>query len=377
MLSTVFVYSFTFIVLFFFSFIETKRVSYSFGGEKKKKWISVPILLSILLFGIVFGIRYNVGIDYGNYAQMYSEPELLDDYEFGFRYLSKAMSFLGLPSWVFFGTWASLQLFFILYALKDEVYLYPFLIIVLFGGQYFLLWMNVIRQDLAACIIIFAITFIPQKKLLPFILAILLAFGFHITAIAFLILYPIFYNRKDYTKSPYVQEILLVLSLIVYMSGNLFGDIDSLLNPYLIGTHFEEYAYGSIEHTTKLNKVGITFLSGFLIDVIIIAYSKKLKAFYKSDKFLVYYNLYYFGALTNLVFAFSYILLRPFRYFRFFKLMVAPYLLYYLWRQFKCGKPQESICLFLVLFAYLLLFAAIFRYGPDAMYEYHSLILNI
>lgn len=376
MFTSVFVYSTLFITLLFLSIIAARNQQYSLSHYGKSK-LSWPLFVSLVLFAIVFGIRDNVGIDYPQYLSLYENPSELDQYELCFRFLSKAMAALGLPAWFYFGTWAFLQLLFVFLAFRDEPKLYPFLIMVLFCGQYFLLWMNVIRQDLATCILIFSVGFIPQKKLKQFIILVLIASGFHITAIALLLLYPIFRHKMDYTRNPAIQEIILLCALFICFMGNVFGDIDSLIAPYLIGTSFEEYAYGAIEHTTKESVFGVTFWMSFIIDIVMIAYSNKLKRFYKSDTFLIYYNLYFFGAIFNLMFAFSYLLLRPFRYFRFFKLVVVPFLLFYLWKNRKFSKFRETLCLALILLAYLALYIAVFRYGSSSMYQYHSLVLGI
>lgn len=325
-------------------------------------------LILILVFTVIFGIRYNVGIDYKNYKEHYDNLNF-ERMEYMFKYISMFLAENRIHVTVFFSLWALTQISILIASFKNEKYLYPALIFVLFAGQYFLLWMNVIRQDIAACIFIYSISFIVEKKILKYILCIVIACGFHKTALLLIIIYPIWTLRKSYFSSIYFQLILLFISAIIGLySKSFFDSLNVLLIAFMSNLGYENYAFGILDSTINEAKLGMTFLSSFFIDIIAITYSKKTKLFYNNNRYLCFYDLYFIGVIFNLLFAQSFILLRPFRYFRFFKMIICAYLLYYLYNNRTNKLNLFSFIIVLLLF--LILYIAIFRYSEDACYNY-------
>lgn len=370
MLETLVIYGFVLFSLLSFAMVSSKRYSIakSLGKERYIPCWTWEMIFSVLLFSMVFGFRNNVGIDFSNYVNDIQTGEY-ERYEYIVRGLINALLATGIPIWVFFWICACLQISLLLFSFRRERYLLPFVIFVLICGQYFLLWMNVIRQDIATCIFICTIPLIRDKKFWPFLLCIVIACGFHKTSIGLIIFYFLFQLKKDYTKHVWLEEAILFLSAFFFITNkNLLGNVDELLAPLLISIGMEGYAFGAIQNSTTVNVLGFTFLAEFSVDFLIVAFSEKMKRFYKSDKFVICYNLYFLGAILGLLLGFSYILLRPVRYLRFFKLVVAPYFLYYLWKT--SGKTMHFMWLLVAVALYLLLFAAIFRYGPEACYQF-------
>lgn len=375
MINTFIIYTFVFLILWLLAFVASNRVVTCQGNIDEIPFFTWEIIVSLALFTFVFGFRYDVGIDYVNYEYYYLFPEGSDADEYLYCWVSKALSAIGAPTEFFFSFWVFLQFFFLLYAFKEHRYLYPYLILVFIFGQYFLLWMNVIRQDLAFCIFLFSIKYIVERKFWMFFLLLFIAFGIHKSAILLIIFYPIFIYNEDYTKKLkiWVQLSLLLMCAFIYASNfNILGDIDTLLDLYLGGTDYERYSKGAIEQTTTDSVVGISFLSNLVIDIIVILYSNKLKEYYSSKYFLIFYNLYFIGALLGLLFGNSFILLRPVRYFRFYKLAIVPYLLYYLYQNKEEYTRFISYCG--LLFMYVLQYVAIFFTSPDSKYQYHNIL---
>ena len=73
--------------------------------------------------------------------------------------------------------------------------------------------MTMIRQFFAMIIMLYAFKFIKNKKMIPFIIAVLIAMQFHITAIVCILLYPI-YSFKYSRKAALFLIILSILALI-------------------------------------------------------------------------------------------------------------------------------------------------------------------
>lgn len=373
------VYSTVFVGLLLLAISSSKKVlSLHHIEEDFRAFWTPENSVSLLLFTLVFGFRYDVGVDYENYAYIYTHSgERSDSLEFLFLAITNLMRDNGISLGFYFSFWSFLQLFFLLYAFRKERYLYPYLIFVLFCGQYFLLWMNVIRQDLATCIFIFAIEFIEKKKFFAFLLWILIASGIHQTALVLLLFYPIFMAKTDYLKHLTVlgQLSILFICLYIHINNYILIDFDRYLNMYMINSDYGGYSYGAVEHTSKDNVIGGTFILSFIVDAIIISYSEKLRNHYSSTKFNIFYTLYFVGVLFELLFGYSYILERSFRYLRFFKLVITPYLLYYLYQKRK--KAANVFLLLFVVLAFIASYFAIFSFSEDAKYQYHSILFDI
>lgn len=78
---------------------------------------SVEIVLSILLFAVICGARYNTGIDYPTYLKEYLRLQvtgnmLRDDVEPGFVLISRYFSNLGFHYFFFFAFWGAMQILF-------------------------------------------------------------------------------------------------------------------------------------------------------------------------------------------------------------------------------------------------------------------------
>lgn len=331
----------------------------------------ICMLCGILIFTLVFGLRYDVGVDYLNYLDIYQYLDV-DRFELLFKYLVIFLAENNFHFSVLFSILAFLQIFFFIYAFKCEKFLYPSLVYVLFCGQYFLLWMNVIRQDLATCILIFSINFIVSKKFVAYLCCCILAFGFHKSAILFLLFYPFFKNGADYFRKRYLSFLYMGVAFLVFFSQiNLLSIFDSEIVNLVALLDLDEYKFMDFEANFSARDLGFSFLSSLLIDILLVSYSTPMKQYYNSKKFIICYNLYMFGAIANLAVLNSFLLARPFRHFSFFKLIVAAYLLYYLYMH---GDKKMNVFFFILLIClYFLLFLAIPFYSPDSKMIYNTI----
>ena len=370
MLQTYIVYGGCLLLMLLFAEISLRR-SHNNRNITTQQHLDVEMICGILIFTIVFGLRYDVGVDYLNYLNIYHYLDV-DRFEPLFKHLTIFLSENGFHYSIFFSIFAFLQIFFFIYAFKNEKYLYPSLIYVLFCGQYFLLWMNVIRQDLTTCILIFSINFLTRKKFIAYLFCCILACCFHKSAILFILLYPFLKDGKDYFRRRSLSFLYMGLALLVFLSQvNLLSIFSSALSNIIVFFNLYEYAFMDFEANFSARDFGFSFLSSLMIDFLIISYSVPMKKFYGSKKFIICYNLYMFGAIANLAVLNSFLLARPFRHFSFFKLIVAAYLLYYL---YKHGNRKVNQFFYLcIVCLYLLLFLAIPFYSADSKMIYHTI----
>ena len=123
------------------------------------------VWMILLIFAILSGLRYRVGADYLSYAWYFErlvEWNKIDisyvSIEPLFEWITRVIGrFLGLSVEFYFGFLAFVQIFFLYYALRHRKFLYPYIGLVLILGQYYLCWMNGIRQEIVGCVFIFAL----------------------------------------------------------------------------------------------------------------------------------------------------------------------------------------------------------------------------
>jgi len=346
--------------MIFCGYLASKRAMTCKGV--KIPFLTWEVILPIIGFSLVFGMRYGVGDDHLTYLNIYLTGEGVERYEWGFRYITTLFSKLNFHFAVYFTILAFLQIFFFFLAFKEERFLFPFLAFFLFSGGYYLSWMNGIRQDIAACIFIFAVKFIDQKKFVSFLVCCSLAFLFHKSAIILILFYPLLRNGYDYFKSTTIQLLVFLCALIAYYTNiNLVGLLENFITVISYWFNYEVYTNEGIENITLEATTGIGFFLTALMDLIIIMYSKNLKSFYNSRRFNNIYTLYFIGAIAGILFAGSGVLLRPFRYLAYFKLILLAYFMHYTLKNSK--QPIYALLFFLITVIFLLLFGAILYRG--------------
>lgn len=304
--------------------------------NKESRIISL-IMLS-LIFSLVFGMRWEFGTDYPSYLRIFiqNDTEIYKS-EWLFKFINDTFYDLKIHYWVYFGVIAFIQVFLLFYSLKKEAYLWVFLILSLFGGLFFFDWMNGMRQELASCIMLFGTNFIIKRDPLKYLICIIIAAGFHVSAFLFLIVYPILYRGKCLVPGRKIQMLILIgcagVPLIV-------GDFLSRLFPILEllkqmegeGGYASKYNENVLQKFTDETKIGIMFYIFFVLNSLIIYYSPKIKEYFSYRRMVIYYNLYYWGMAFETLLASNMVLVRPFRYFRIYKLIMIAYLLYYLYK---------------------------------------------
>lgn len=184
---------------------------YSVHSRLKTKFY---IILNFFLFTILSGFRSeNVGNDTSAYIGVFNNISSSGDisrytwrFELGYLYLNKLLSLVSSNSQtIIIGTsiiiMAGFARFIYLYSEQKWLSIYLF-----FTIGYFAMSMNTIRLNIAMVILLFSYDFLKNRKLIKFVLVVLLASLFHRTAIVFLLAWPI-------TKLSYNYRTILVATI--------------------------------------------------------------------------------------------------------------------------------------------------------------------
>lgn len=321
------------------------------------------IWLSILVFAIVAGLRYNVGVDHLMYLQFYEDMTkqgwiTRETLEPGFSFIMKVFTELNLHFFFFFAFLAAIQITFIYYSFRNNKYILPYIGLFIMLGPYFLDWMNGIRQCIAMCIFVLSIEFIQKRKFILYILTIFGASLIHKSAYILLPFYFIFFKSFSPSKTK-THLLILILCIILGNSPTWISSITSL-NNFFIFLGYENYVnnFENVLDNLKEFAWGPRRISVLLINFIIIYLYPQINQFYYNNKNVpLYFNLFFIGVcLYNLLANTSLEFLRPVSYFTIFTLPMSAYTAHYL----KIQKSKMFYLLFIILvcsYSYLSVFS--------------------
>lgn len=360
MLQSFIIYSIFGLSLFFLGKIAARRENESLQLNRTNRFWVWETTLIIIIFSIVSGVRWHVGVDYmsylNNYLSVQNFGHSIFNKESGFEYITLFFAKLGLHYTVYFTFLAFLQIYFIYRAFQYQRFLYPILGLFIVFGPFYLEWMNGIRQVIAASMFVYSIRFIIEKKLFKYLITILLASLFHQSV---LILIPVYFlPKKDLFKNRFLTLSLVFISLYLGMNNFWIDQLKNLGNLFqLIG--YENYSSDNLATyimEEQIQNIGPRRLIMILIAIITIWYAPKLSEHFKKYHFYYYFNLAIFGFLFyNLLSNTHHLFLRPVAYFTIFSVVTTSYLMVYL----KDNLTKKRIFIYLVTFILMLLYLPI------------------
>lgn len=314
-------------------------------SKQAKLWGSLPILL----FTLVFGLRYGVGVDYNNYVEIYEETqntysslrELIENerYELGFSIILYVCHFLEAPVYVLFSILAFIQIFLIYKTFNEENNILPYVYAVLiFSGLCMYSFMNIIRHEIAFCIFLFSIKYIRDNKLLKYLICCLLALTFHKSAILLFPLYFLWIRRKSIFNKPAI-EVLFVLICFLGSFVTQWQNILHIFDNAIIMLGYEDYIERADEMVVN-SKIGITRILNLAATIVIILNSRKIKSFFNSSLLNIIYDLFIIGTCMSYLFIGSMMLGRIIVYFSHTHFVIWAYALSYLYQTRKHSLVQ-------------------------------------
>lgn len=277
----------------------------------------VPFLIVIIIFSVLLGFRYDVGIDYLAYKNLFihdiqssfADTQKNVDTEWLFTIISFIIKRIGGGYRSFFFVFAFIFSLFICLFLHREKKLAPWIIIcMIFSGVLF--WcLGFLRHGVAFSILLYATSLLTCGKTKAFIVLTLIAAGFHITSFLFLIILPF---RKILFKAP--SSRLLIIIFIAYILTYAFSVAietfitDKLLNVALGETKFDKYGGAFVSWRIEVSGSGLGLLVRHVLDMCLILLTPILGQ--NKNKCFVYFYLFIFGSLLHNAFEFNVLLLR-------------------------------------------------------------------
>lgn len=190
--------------------------------------------LFLILFFILFifiGFRYRVGADWGNYLNMYDRFQNVSFWESlfisepAYSLLNYISQYLNLTDTILVNSVCALILCIFLYLSFKKMKEYWLLILMYYPYHILSVSLGYTRQAVALAIIIYALTFLMDKKILKSIILIIFSSFFHKTTIIFLLFLPIIFIKKKYMLSIYKILSLIFIFVVLYISFLLENNI--------------------------------------------------------------------------------------------------------------------------------------------------------
>lgn len=319
-------------------------------AEEKSSFLDLLLnshfIIPILVFCLFATIRYKVGVDCETYKEDFYDILLIgktdrENYEYGYITLIKLTQIFTNKHYLLFAIMSFVQISLLYYSMRKESYLLMFYgLIIVLTGFYFSL-MNVVRQNIAAALLVALIpVFLNKKRWLFIIPSVIAAMLIHKSALFIIPLGIIGYLCRNRLLNINIQLILFAVSIL------LMNRIDmSFLSEYstfssLLGLD-EEYilAYTEAENSTRTFGLRSSILS--LNYIIAIIFSGEMNKFFNTSKFRFCYNLFFIGICLYNIFYNNVLLGRLIHYCTIFNAIILSYLLFYLW--FNKNKTNNTV----------------------------------
>ncbi len=308
---------------------------------KHLPFYSWEIIASVLLFATVAGLRYGTGYDHLMYLSQYNYlsegHNIFRDFEPGFVWLMKILARNGVHYFFFFALCAALQMIMLLWGIRHNKRLMPWMGLLLMTNYYFLYFMNTIREGIVASFLVASVPALVNRKwIIPAILALIFGtlhksayFLFPLTALLCVVRWKelsrrwhlaIFLMMVIIGAMPWWQVwVMKAFRMIAPTVG--YGYYVKTINEFIAtGGHWPH--------------IGPNSLAGLLIKLILIWTYPLLRAHYTGDRYLPYFFLLFFvGACShNLLVNTDHYILRLLDSFLLCTLPLTAYLLNYLWQ---------------------------------------------
>lgn len=177
-------------IVFFPSFLLIISAYLLVNGKNRKIRFNPCIIISIIIFTFVLGIRRNFGTDQKTYLHMYYYLDAgLQRCEFIFVKLNELLRKNNIPFQILFSIIAFIEIFFVFKVFEKENINF-FLGFFFFYILYIFPFVNILRQAIAMSIVLLSFTYFYKKKFIYWFILVLIASGFHIASLTSLIIIP-------------------------------------------------------------------------------------------------------------------------------------------------------------------------------------------
>lgn len=269
------------VTLIFSLFLAYCTKKWKIKRINRTKQISMGVF-SLFPFWLISCLRYNVGTDYATYTGFYAEsiPNGLYKSDYLFSLIVNISMKVFHNNYLIIIILATIFIWMMsecIYKYSENIY---FSIILFFLTGTFSLSLNIMKQMVATAIWLNSLSYIKQKKIVPFLVMIFLAVGFHKIAILYAFTYILYYKQIPIKKS--FPIILITLYLFSYY-------IRSIL--IIITRHFNfYYGYFYNIHDRRTGSL-VLLITNICILILLMTQTTRQNLSSKKVSSIFYYNI--------------------------------------------------------------------------------------
>lgn len=191
--------------------------------------------LTILIPSSFAGLRYGIGTDYFSYQNAFYKikSNLYVESEFLYLFINKFIAYIGLEFQLVLFITSFITTLFIYLALRNfKAYIYISIGMFVYMLLYYQISFNAIRQIAAMAILLYSVKFIINRNFIKFTIFVIIAMGFHKTAVLFFPLYILYYIYSSHKyRIIKIASFTLLIILMINFSNILypfFSNIEAL-----------------------------------------------------------------------------------------------------------------------------------------------------
>lgn len=348
--------------------VNSRENSRIHDNHNELPFYSWEIIASVSIITVIMGVRFKTGSDYMMYWTEYLQVgkgynfSRNGGFESGYELITRLFASLKLHYTVYFGFWAFIQATLLYYGFRHHKFLLPWMGLLLVLGPYSINWFSFMRQWVVTCAFVPMVTLIYHKKLLLYILCILILSTIHLSAFLLILFYFLPYNKiACYQRKTYlIIFILMVLLGIKPFWVFIFKPLVSIL-PLLKYDRYADMFQYLMDGNNRILSWGALHIIAFFSQAIVLYYYDKIKNYRKDDKLLPFFFVISFIAICydNLFINTIHFLLRPMELLYVFILIMLAYTYDYLYKNKRYWElvitliPVSSYVLINVLKTYL------------------------
>ncbi|WP_276390446.1 EpsG family protein [Eudoraea chungangensis] len=309
---------------------------------------------SLLVLVLVSGLRYDTGKDYQNYSYLYEEVQFMDntaelDMEIGYTVLVEFLNNLNLEVWSFFMISAFLTYILFFYSFnKYKPILYLGIFFYITYGFYFYSF-NGVRQAIAMSALSVAVMFAQERKIVLYLVVILLGGLMHKSLFLFI---PLYFVINQIRFSSLFWYLAFGISLLLH-----FVPFDNLVDLYLLseilsGTQVDygNFAMGLTENANEAGSLTLGYLIRVGIGFFILSFYSKLIKVEPSS--LPYFTLALIGIILYNSFSHILFMTRINYYFLLFSTFALAFIIRYLFVSNQLLLANSVLVFFIMLYCY-------------------------
>ena len=347
-------------------------------GIKKREIIHLSfIIIPIIIYSLIEGLRYGRGNDYFEYKYIYENAHSIFNYndenlEYLFTLLNYILRDANIPYYGAFIVYSFLTIFFIVIGLRKlnisgicKFALPLFLVATLFQSE------NIVRQTISFSICFAGICYLIKGEKTTFLALIALALGFHNTAIIIFLATVLLFLVKNQLPPLKLTIVLYLISWIVGRS--ILPKFSLIFTLITLPVKYEHYSnntdfwFSGEELVTQFSTVTMARSIVNSIGILVLAYYILKK--YNRHDLNIFLNLFIIGAIFNQFTIGVQLLTRITTLFYNFQFIVLAIILYYFYTFEKFRYNWRTLLVLIVCLNQLYnYFVPIFNGASGAMF---------